>query len=68
MVSLRAGEYPTDDGKIKAAMCAAVGRAGRSDLSATWHEVHLQSAAFAREQSSEIPGPSAPRVKQRHDA
>lgn len=62
-----AGEYPTDDGKIKAAMCAAVGRAGRGGQSATWREVHLQSAAFVCVQSGAIPGASAPRVTQRDD-
>ena len=65
----KAQEKTTDyDGKIKAAMCAAVGGAGRDCRTATWHEVHLQSPVFVCAQSGGIPGASAHRVKQRHGA
>ena len=68
VVKQRAEEYPTDDGKIKAAMCAAVGRAGRGGQSATWREVLLQGVAFVHAQSGGTSGAGAPRMTKRHDA
>ena len=61
------GVRPTE-GKIKAAMCAAVGWVGGVGRSATWREVHVKTVGFVHRLSRGNAGTSAHRASKHNDA
>jgi hypothetical protein len=67
VVGQRGREGPTDDGKIKAARCAAVGRAGAEDASTAWREAYRKGTAFLFAQLRGIPSPLTPRDVHAYD-